>query len=177
MSEDVLLNLWRKDRKATGARGRPETPRDEALTKVYAKDAAGAQAYIPATCFMSALIGAGVFMKLDGKRQISTAKASILGGMLQIEQYQLDLDTPGWEVDIQQGRNPNGAEAVCIIRPRFDKWAFDASCVVDLDLLPADRYRELFDIAGTRVGLLDFRPAKKGTFGRFKFTQWDVQTL
>lgn len=174
MPEDALLNLWRKDRKATGSRGRPDTPRDEAALKLYVMDG---RPYIPAQCFMSALIAAGVFVKLDGKRQISTAKASMLGGMLQVEQHALVLDTPGWEVDIQQGRNPNGGEAVCIIRPRFDRWAFDASVLVDTDQLPLDRYRELFDLAGSRIGLLDFRPAKKGTFGRFKYTRWDTEAL
>jgi hypothetical protein len=174
MPEAALLNLWRKDRKTTGAQGRAETPRDEAATRLYA-DKEGF--YIPAICLMSALTHAGVFMKLDGKRQISTAKSSLLGGMLQIEQTHLRLDTPGWEVDIQQGRNPNGGEAVCIIRPRFDKWAFDASVIVDLEQLPATRYRELFDLAGTRVGLLDFRPQKKGTYGRFRYTRFDVEEL
>lgn len=175
MNEESLLNLWRKDRKATGSRGRPETPRDEAATKVYA-DKQG-NPFLPTVCMMSALTGAGVFVKLDGKRQLSTAKSSMLGGMLSIEQTVLPLITPGWEVDIQQGRNPNGGEAVCIIRPRFDQWAFDMSCIVDCDLLPIDRYRELFDIAGSRVGLLDFRPSKKGTYGRFRFTKWEVDHL
>lgn len=175
MPEDALLNLWKKDRKATGSRGRPETPRDEAALKLYVDGSS--RPYIPAQCFMSALIAAGVFVKLDGKRQISTSKSSMLGGMLQIEQHHLRLDTPGWEVDIQQGRNPNGGEAVCIIRPRFDRWAFDASVLVDLDQLPESRYRELFDFAGTRVGLLDFRPAKKGTYGRFRYTGWNVEVL
>jgi hypothetical protein len=128
--------------------------------------------YLPGVNVMSCLIAAGVFMKLDGKRQISTKDSSVLGGMLAIEQTTLPIVTPGWEVDIRQGRNPNGGEAVCIIRPRFDKWSTEMSVLLDLDQLPEVRFRELFDIAGTRVGLCDFRPSKKGTFGRWTVTNW-----
>lgn len=86
-----------------------------------------------------------------------------------------DGETPStWEVDIQQGRNPNGGEAVCLIRPRFDEWQFSLTIEVDQDQMPLGMARELIDIAGKRIGLLDFRPQRKGIYGRFQVVGWDV---
>lgn len=34
--------------------------------------------------------------------------------------------------------------------------------------------REIFDIAGRRIGVGSFRPARKGPFGKFKVDLWQV---
>jgi hypothetical protein len=42
----------------------------------------------------------------------------------------------------------------------------------DDTLLSEKEVREILDNAGRRVGLLDFRPERKGPFGRFMVTAW-----
>jgi hypothetical protein len=42
----------------------------------------------------------------------------------------------------------------------------------DTVLLKEEELRQVVDDAGSRVGLLDFRPEKKGPFGRFIVTEW-----
>jgi hypothetical protein len=39
-------------------------------------------------------------------------------------------------------------------------------------LLKESELRRVVDDAGSRVGLLEFRPEKKGPFGRFIVTEW-----
>jgi hypothetical protein len=171
MSQEVLLAIREKAKKAKNA-AKP-TLREEADAKVHRMPEG--QPHIPVYMLMSCFIGAGQFVRMDGKRQISTAKSTILPGLLTIEDRWLPLQPGTYEVDIAQGRNPNGGEAVCIVRPRFDEWAFDLTLSVDQSQVSLAVIRELVDIAGSRVGLGDFRPKCKGTFGRFKVVKWEIE--
>lgn len=173
MTQDVLMGLWAPDKKAKTA-GRP-LPRDHADSRVY-KDDKG-RPYVPGVNLMAALIAAGVFLRADGKRQFSTAKSSILPGLISLEEVSIPLlDFAGkpaaWEVDMRRGVNPNGNEAVCVVRPRFDQWAMTFHLLIAVEAVPEEKIRELVDIAGRSIGLGDFRPARKGTFGRFKVAEW-----
>lgn len=171
MSEDQVLAL-RTKRKPAKSKTTEETPRQEAARKVYLD--ADQRPYVPTENLMACLIGAGTYVRLDGKRQMSTSKSSIVPGFLALNDTHLIL-TPGeWEVDIRPGRNPNGGEAVCLVRPRFDRWSFTVTVLLDTQQVSESLCRELFDVALSRVGLGDFRPARKGTFGRGVITGWDV---
>jgi hypothetical protein len=176
LSEEQLLKIRNKD-KAPKTAAKP-TLRDEALTKLHCLQ--DGRPCLPTNAFFKTLINAGQFVRLDGKRQVSTAKSTILTGMLAVEDTILPLfkpgteDAAGWEVDIQQGKNPNGGEAVCIVRPRFDEWEVRATIEVDQTLMPLSMARELFDIAGKRIGFLEFSPRCRGTFGRWHVTKWEA---
>ena len=58
-------------------------------------------------------------------------------------------------------------------RPRFDQWEVSFNLEYDTALLNETELRQVIDDAGSRVGLLDFRPEKKGPFGRFIVTKWE----
>jgi hypothetical protein len=157
----------------------PKEPREVAEKRLYLTEDKK-QPYIPTNMLMSCFIQAGIYLKMDGKRQMSTAKSTLLPGFVSIEDMYIMIVQPGtkkapvWEVDMRQGRNPNGGEAVCIIRPRFDKWCLNFSMQIDNDQIDPSRIRELIDIAGSRCGLGDFRPQRKGIFGQFKVGCWDA---
>lgn len=173
MTEDTLQGLWTPDKKAKTA-GRP-LPRDHANSRVY-KDDKG-RPYIPGVNLMACLIAAGVFLRADGKRQFSTAKSSILPGLITLEEsaillFDRDGEQAKWEVDMRRGVNPNGNEAVAVVRPRFDSWTMTFHLLINEDQVPESKIRDLVDIAGRSIGLGDFRPARKGTFGRFKVVAW-----
>ncbi len=154
------------------AKGAPKpTPREECEKKVYVTPKG--KWYIPAKMLWACLVGAGQHMRLDGKRQISTAKSSMLAQFLRLKDQAMELDTPGWEVDIQQGRNPNGGELVVLCRPRFDIWRMTVNVTIDTREIAEEKMRELFDIAGMRCGLGDFRANRKGTFGQFIVESWE----
>lgn len=176
MSQAQLLALWIREKPPKTAARRK--PREEAESKLHRL--VNGNPHLPTRCLYAALVNAGQFIRLDGKRQISTDKKTILPAMLSLLDREIPLCLPDtdkaatWEVDIQQGRNPNGGEAVCIIRPRFDLWQISFTIEVDQRLMPLQMARELVDIAGRRVGLLEFSPRHKGTFGCFKVTTWSV---
>jgi hypothetical protein len=180
IDDATLLNLRKPGGKKAKTRERPELPRDEAVGKVYTTR--DGKPYIPTENLLACLIAAGQFVRLDGKRQVSTAKSTTLPAFLSLEDQQLELYVhpervaPDWETDIRPGRNPNGGEMVCLVRPRFDAWAFDVTCTVDLDEISMAIVRQLFDAAGKRIGLGDFRPSRKGPFGKFNVVRWEEST-
>ena len=185
MTAETLEGIRRKTKKPK-TQQRPEKPRDEAEPKVYVTEK-GAP-YWPVENLFSCWVGAGQFVRLDGKRQVSTAKATVLPAFLTIEDpIILLVENPSdpeqewrpaeWEVDMRQGRNPNGGEAVCLVRPRFDKWGFRISVLVDTNEVGINIAREVIEQGGKRMGIGDFRPQRKGQFGKYQLIQWQEQAL
>lgn len=176
MSESVLEGIRTKAKPSkTKGIGQTTTPREDAGPKVYT-DSRGVPG-IPSTNLMSCLIAAGVFVRLDAKRQLSTGKSTMLPGFLSVNTafiYLLDAkgQPAAWEADVRQGRNPNGGEAVAICRPRFDEWMFTVPIQIDTAEIGENVIRDLWDKAGRRIGLGDFRPARKGVFGQFVVDRW-----
>lgn len=168
MSPEQLLNIRNKVKAPKSSS--PIPPREEAETKVHRN--ADGKPIIPVHMLMSCLINAGQHVRLDGKRQISSAKSTVLPGLMGIDTKEIAITPNDFEVDVQQGRNPNGGEAVCIVRPRFDVWGLSLDIWVDLRQISMDKIRELFDIAGSRIGLGDFRPQRKGIYGQFRVVEW-----
>lgn len=177
MSESTLEGLRTKVKAAKNKDvGHVRTPREDAAPKIYGTDE---RPIIPGENLMACLIEAGVFVRLDAKRQISTGKATILPGLMSLLDFELPLVDPDsgepckWEPDLRKGTNPNGNEAVAICRPRFDRWAFFAKIEIDEREIGENAIRSLWDLAGRRRGLGDFRPARKGIFGQFVVELWD----
>lgn len=177
MDESTLEGLRTKIKKPKAANiGNTRTPREEAAPKVHLH---GDAPIIPGENLMSCLIAAGVFVRLDAKRQVSTGKATLLPGLMSLLDLVLPLYEPDtkkaakWEPDIRLGRNPNGGEAVCLCRPRFDTWSFHARIIIEENEIGENTIRDLWDKAGKRVGLGDFRPSRKGVFGRFVVEKWE----
>lgn len=170
----TLLGTIPKEPK-TKKLGSTVTPFEIAEKKVYRR---GALPVLPALNIMSCLIAAGVFVRLDAKRQVSTGKSTMLPGFLSIGESFIPLtDAKGgvaqWEADIMQGKNPNGNEAVAICRPRFDEWRFAVPIQIDTEEIGENLIRDLWDKAGRRIGLGDFRPFRKGIFGQFVVQNWE----
>lgn len=170
ISEATLQNL-RTRVKPPKSQTKELTPRDEAEGKLHVTTRG--EPYIPVEALMSCLIVAGQYIRLDGKRQASTKQSSLVPGFITIEDQELILTHKEWEVDMRPGRNPNGGELVCIVRPRFDKWGFEVTILLDTSLFSPVMCRELFEIGLNRVGLLEFRPARKGIFGRGRIVKWE----
>lgn len=180
MGIDELLKLRDKTGKKSKVAAKPSLE-DEAASHIHTNG--DGRPCVPKDMLMATLINAGVFIRLDQKRQLSTKDSSVLPGLLLLEGESYPLLFPGeseesgwglspWRYEVRQGRNPNGGEAVCIVRPLFEKWAVSFTALLDTQELPEDTFLRLFGLAGTRIGIGDFRPNRKGTFGQFAVTRW-----
>lgn len=166
MDESTLESLRTRIRKP---RLTDITPQQEAERKIY-RDGNGKIGF-PALMLFACLREAGRYIKFDGKRQISTSEETILPALLTIEEEFLPfLNGNSWVIDRRRAVNHQDNSAVCVVRPRFDKWEFEVTIDINEKMVSEDTVRQLFDLAGKMKGLGAFR--KKGPFGRFKVVEW-----
>lgn len=168
MSEETLEHL----RRGTRPPGKKDIePQKEAEGKLYRDPETGKLA-MPADNFWASMVQAGTLVSYKGKRNISNAEESLLPGVLNIkEEYLPFTDGDGYRVDKRRGRLDNGT-TICIVRPLFPKWGFRATLEIDDKFIGVEKIRELVETAGRFKGLGGFR--KKGRFGRFQITSWEV---
>lgn len=120
--------------------------------------------YVPANCIYSMIIKTAKQYRI--KRQ---TLSSILAGTMRIEPEKVLLGRTKYEVDeravvIQNQRILKGHAAISL------PWTLEFQVVFDANRLPKGIEVTLVDIiedAGTRMGLLDYRPQHQGWFGTF----------
>ena len=125
--------------------------------------------YVPAEAIKGTIVGAASYKKF-GK---NSARPIIAGGVF-ITPNKIGLGTKKYEVDIrtvviQRARVVKG-------RPMIEKWKLDFEILYN-EVLISDpsNIKDILEEAGSRIGILDFRPQKMGSFGMFKVTKWEEQ--
>jgi hypothetical protein len=124
--------------------------------------------YVPGEALARALINGASYVK--GKGRASMIKPT--AACVRIDPLYLLLGTDEYGIDSRPVRNPSTKGTVVRHRPRLDKWKISFDLEYDRTLISAAQMREIIDNTGSRVGLLDFRPERKGPFGRFVVTEW-----
>ena len=179
MPLEQLLNM-RKGVKEV--RNKDEATEAEAARKLYrAGDYGGTDGIvgIPRVNLFACLCEAGRQIDFKGKTKISTATSTFLPMIVSFEEglrfFAFDDQAIEFTTDIVKGTNPNGGEAVVIVRPAFEGWAI--TFIIDIDESTGVKDKtvfQLFRLAGAGIGLCDHRPNKKGECGRFKVVEWDL---
>lgn len=149
--------------------GKQATPREAAAKKAYTLP--DGTLYIPGPNIFSCMIQAGKFHKV-GKSKLTTTRSSLLPAGVTLQEIACPLDTKDFEVDSRSVVIPATGGRVMAHRPRLDKWSVAFTLEVDDSMFDASLIREVLDDAGSKVGLGDFRPDRKGPFGRFKVVEW-----
>ena len=151
---------------AAGSRG---TPKEQAAKHLYLNDG---KPIVPGPALFSCIIAAGKFFK-NGKSKITTMATSMIPGCLQLTDPFFPLKAPdGWTVDTRPVRIPATGGRILRHRPRFDRWGVSFTADLDENEMSPQLLREILDAAGKKIGLGDFRPERKGPFGRFVVKSW-----
>jgi len=124
--------------------------------------------YIPGTNIQRALVSGATYSKGKGRGSLQKSAAACL--VVDPEYCVLDAQT--YLVDSRPVVIPSTKGRVMRHRPRFDKWGVEFTISWDDTLLKGSEVRRIVDDTGSRVGLLDFRPEKKGPFGRYTVVSW-----
>ena len=153
----------------TSAKG---TPREKAEPKLYLDDKK--RPCVPGPNIYRAIIDAGKFHKA-GKTKVTTQKSSLICAAATMLTTDAPIKFKGpWDVDERPVRNPaTGGRFLCW-RPRFNEWSLSFEMSLDEDMISENVLRQIVDDAGSKIGLGDFRPDRKGPFGRFVVTSWKV---
>ena len=145
-----------------------ETPQEMATQKLYANDKG--KLYQPETHLKGALVEAGKGQKVVGSGKSTYSK--IVGYAVEINPFEIEHKIQEWKPYSVLAVNPSTKGRNLLHRPMLEKWELDFEVTFDEDQVPASIMKELFDKAGKFVGIGDWRPAKKGRFGKFQVTSW-----
>jgi hypothetical protein len=126
--------------------------------------------YVPGVALQRCLVGAAAYSKGKGRASLQKPVAACV---LVSPEYLL-LNGAAYVLDSRPVVIPATKGRILRHRPRFDDWEIAARIEWDPTLLTEEELRRVVDDAGSRVGLLDFRPEKKGPYGRFMVTSWKV---
>jgi len=155
--------------KSKTAKRETETPAEIAEHKLY-KDSKD-KIYIPATWFQGTIVEAGKQKKMMGKGSSKANYSKVAGSGVEINPFEIIL-AGKWKVFSILAVNPTTHGRNVLHRPQFDKWGVKFDVTFDEAVIEVSVMKELFDIAGKSVGVGDWRPAKKGRFGKFQVTGW-----
>jgi len=115
----------------------------------------------------------GVLYAATGRRIGKRSAPSVVSAALFTTQAQSPLVHPesgkaitDYVVDIQ--RAVVQRQGIMRARPRIDEWACQVGFAYDADFLTPEWISELMVLAGKISGMGDYRPQKKGTFGRYR---------
>lgn len=145
------------------------TPRDRASERLYL-DSEG-RPVLPGPNLYRSIVDAGRFHKA-GKEKITTMKSSLVPAGVWLREIECPIVDGAWEPDIRAVVNPSTGGRMVACRPRFDRWLVRFTIDIDDKMFSSSIIRSLVDDAGQKIGVGDFRPARKGPFGRFKVTNW-----
>lgn len=169
-AEQSVSNVQR--RVLTGNKG---TPRDQAEPKCY-RDLEG-RFIVPGPNLFRAIIDGGKFTK-SGKSKLTTIKSSIIPSFCSIETLEClltdhnDNCLKDFEVDSRSVVIPSTGGRIMAHRPRFDQWQIKFVMLLDTNECDEKMMRVIVDDAGSKIGLGDFRPDRKGPFGKFNVIHW-----
>ena len=125
--------------------------------------------YIPGINLQRCIVNAGAYSIYKGR----TTMMKVVAAAVFVHPEHLTLGTSVYEIDSRAVVVPATRGRIVRHRPRIDEWEVDFQLEYDEGLINAEQLHTIVSDAGARVGLLDFRPEKKGPFGRFIIVQWD----
>lgn len=126
--------------------------------------------FIPGINIQRALINGATYSKGKGRASLQKPVAACVF----IFPERVSLGTKDFTVDSRPVVVPATKGRIIRHRPRLDQWQCSFEIEFDNTLLKENEVRTVLDDTLDKVGLLDFRPEKKGPFGRAMVTDWEV---
>ncbi len=146
-----------------------KTMQEQAEYAAY-RDEKTRKLYIPGLNVQRAFIAGATYSKGKGRATLQKPAAAcflVLPEKISLETTEYDIDSRAVVVPATKGR-------IVRHRPRLDDWEISFQLEWDDLLLKETEVRTIVDNTCSRVGFLDFRPEKKGPFGRGMITKWEI---
>lgn len=126
--------------------------------------------YLPGIAVQRALVNGATYVKGKGRGSLQKNAAACL----MVRPEYIDLGTSKYAIDSRAVVVPATKGRIIRYRPRIDDWEVSFHLDWDDALLSEKQLREIVDATCSRVGFLDFRPERKGPFGRAMVVSWEA---
>jgi hypothetical protein len=164
----LLINRFLDKQIADKAKKRSAEQKDiPAEEKLYLLNG---KPYIPARYFEGCLVDAAKQFKIAGKNKATYSK--YVGATVSIEPEAIAIAPAKWEPFTIAAVNPMTAGRMMVTRPRFDKWGAEFQIICEDDDVAVDTMEQILAEGGKFTGIGDWRPAKKGKFGKFRIVEF-----
>jgi len=128
--------------------------------------------YVPSTQIHGCLTEAGKQFQIPGKRKATFSR--IIGSTIMVTPDAIPMNPQNYEIDTRAVVNPATKGRVARHRPKFIDWKLEFVIEnLEPEYLPTTELKKILDYGGSYVGIGDFRPQKKGMFGRFIVTLFE----
>lgn len=163
----LLMNRFRDAEIEGKSKSKGESKERVITDKLYLT--AEGKPYIPSVYFWRALIDAGKRLQVRGQGKATYSK--IVGSVVEINPEAIEIH--GKYVEFRTSAvNPMTKGRMMVTRPKFDKWSCTFEIAVNGDEISAETLNKLLTDAGQRTGIGDWRPEKKGAYGKFMVTRF-----
>jgi hypothetical protein len=160
----ILFNRFRdiaiegKSKKRTGAMAEPDIE-----DKLYLDEKGNVQ--IPSVYLKNCLTEAAKQFKIIGKGKSTYSK--IVGATVEVSPFYIELKADKYEIFRISAVNPMTKGRMMTERPKYNKWSASFELILNDSAIPVSVMNEILEQAGKYVGIGDWRPEKKGMFGKF----------
>jgi len=158
MNRFLDKQLADKIKKRTGAV--KEIPPEE---KLYLTEKG--KPYVPSLYLEGCLRESAKQFKIPGKGKATYSK--IVGATVSVEPGCIVIDG-GWEPFRIAAVNPNTRGRVMVTRPMFNEWSLSFDVICEDESVDINSIQNILEHGGKFVGIGDWRPDKKGKFGKFR---------
>ena len=123
------------------------TPLEMAKSKLYI--GSNGEPMIPSPNLLRSIVDGGSHTKI-GKKQITTARSSLLYACLSIDAAEVEIiHHQPWKVDTRPVRIPSTGGRILTHRPMFDDWKLAFEVDLDTTILNTKLLRQIVDDAGS----------------------------
>ena len=125
---------------------------------------------IPTIYFRNSIIEGAKQFKITGKGKSTYSK--LAGSIISMKEEYAPIQPAEYEEYRVAAVNPMTHGRMMVTRPRFNNWKTHFSIIIGDNSLPASILHDILDYAGQYVGIGDWRPDKKGNFGKYQLTMF-----
>jgi hypothetical protein len=177
----LLMHRWAETSEVDPNKGTRKIHISEVDPRVQAEQVAyrhhDGWLYMPGAAIARMLCEAGGSHKQKGSRK--SLKFVVPAACLILDDAIPLLDTAGsqrltdFEVDSRPIVIPSTKGRIMRHRPRVNAWRMEFSVDVDETLIDSSTVHTLLTEGGKQLGIGDYRPEKRGPFGRFQVVRWE----
>lgn len=164
----LLFNRFRdiqiegKSKKRTGALAESDIE-----DKLYLIDE---KVHVPAVYIKNCITEASKQFKIIGKGKSTYSK--IVASTVDINPFMIEFKSNKYEVFRISAVNPMTKGRMMTERPKYNKWSVEFEIILNDPAVPISVIHEILEHAGKYVGIGDWRPEKKGMFGKFMISSF-----
>lgn len=165
----ILFNRFRdtaiegKSKKRTGAMAEAEIE-----DKLYQDEDGKTQ--FPSVYLKNYIVEESKQFKIVGKGKSTYSKLVV--STVDIEPFMIELEAGKYEVFRISAVNPMTKGRMMTERPKYNKWKAEFEIILNDPAVPVSVINEILEHAGKYVGVGDWRPEKKGMFGKFLISEF-----